>query len=68
MATIIWCDKIRHVVQGSRSELERCIDNVKNDPMCQPAGFVYVTDIHDNERALNVSLISSFEAVPGDSL
>jgi hypothetical protein len=80
MATIIWCDHVRHIVQESRTEVERVIASVKGyraatkgesgmDPCQDPHGFVYVTPENSStQRALNVALISSFEAVQGDGI
>jgi hypothetical protein len=65
MSTIVYCDRIRHVVTESRSRVAEVIDNRDGD-------FVYLT-VDDgtgqgHQRALNVKKISSFEAMPGDGI
>lgn len=77
MATIIWCDHIKHVVYESRSEVARLIDRVQRNlddsesEGIEPKGFAFFSnairvDGERHQRALNVRLISSFEARPGD--
>lgn len=83
MATIIWCDRVRHIVEESRSEVARLLDHARGVKSCTcgensacsdcpPEGgyeFVYFTPYGDgSQRALNVRMISSFEAVPGDGI
>ncbi len=81
MATIIWCDKVRHVVQESQTEVADTIEHIlsrsqgTNAPngLASASPFVYFTiaEIRGEglqQRALNANLISSFEAMPGDSV
>lgn len=78
MATIIWCDHIRHNVDESRTEVAEVIETVQEDmgsadPSLYPRGFAFfkVKEIRGKgggEIALNVRLISSFEAFPGDAI
>lgn len=78
MATIIWCDHIKHVVTSPRSEACEVIDRVRADldspePTMCPRGFAFfqiaeVDGVGGQERALNVLLISSIEASPGDPI
>lgn len=93
MATIIWCARVRHDVQESRTEVERVISAVLNyrpafssidatgqrievpatGPEINPVGFAYFTPVPSKSQralqvALNVAMISSFEAMPGDPL
>lgn len=80
MATIIWCDRVRHVVQESRSEVADRIEQTLGhsagidapNGLSSASPFVYFTiaEIRGQglqQRALNVNLISSFEAMPGDA-
>lgn len=74
MATIIWCDHVRHIVQEPRSEVDRILmahAEAADGPTRPNDRFAYFT-IDDapnpHQRALNVNLISSFEAVPGDAI
>lgn len=81
MATIIWCDRVRHVVQESRSEvgeqIERTLQHASGvdapNGLASASPFAYFTIAEIageglQQRALNVSLISSFEAMPGDAI
>jgi hypothetical protein len=88
MATIIWCDKVRHIVNESRGEVAARIavaqankrlattqdarqvrdTAFRKELADDPEGFIYFTLENDHQRALNVNLISSFEAVPGDGI
>ena len=88
MASIIWCDRIKHEVVESRSEVARLIydaqansiqacamgENQDPDPKLFPLGYIYVTLVDHQgveptrQRALNVGMISSFEAVEGDPI
>lgn len=81
MATIIWCDRVRHIVQESRSEVEESIvramarasgtDAPNGLGMVSPFVYFTIAEIRDGglqQRALNVNSISSFEAMPGDSV
>lgn len=84
MATVIWCDRVKHVVSQSRSEVAELISAVQDDladptkggftaSSMSPAGFAYfdieeVRGVGGQQRALNVRLISSFEAAPGDAI
>jgi hypothetical protein len=78
MSTIIWCDRVKHIVDESRSEVGDLIDRVTNDleepeKVMHPRGFAYFSisernGIGGQQRALNVRLISSFEAAPGDPI
>jgi len=81
MATIIWCDRVRHIVQESRTQVEDMIATgqtaeavaPKESENCWTAGmaggFVYFTpEGSTTQRALNVAMISSFEALPGDGI
>jgi hypothetical protein len=85
MATIIWCDHVKHVVSQSRSEVAELIETAQadlKDPTAggittggnlHPQGYIYF-DVEEvrgqggGQRALNVRLISSFEAAPGDAI
>lgn len=81
MASIIFCDHVRHIVEESRSEVERRLHegryehvvladdgSVERSTSCA-ARFVYFTPLGgDTQRALNVSMVSSFEAMPGDPI
>jgi hypothetical protein len=78
MATIIWCDHVKHVVDSSRTEVAEILETVQEDissadPSLFPQGFAYfkIKEIRGKggqEVALNVRLISSFEAFPGDPI
>jgi len=80
MSTVIWCDRVKHVVTSSRSEVAEVIDRVQADldgsePAggMVPKGFAFFeiqerNGVGGQERALNVRLISSFEAAPGDAI
>lgn len=83
MATIIWCDRAKYVVQESRSEVHRRIAEVQGfehgDPLRDDAvfGFAYFTRGHKDsdgmtpdgqQVCLNTRLISAFEAVPGHGI
>jgi hypothetical protein len=76
MASIIWCDRSKHVVEESRGEVERRIGQGKAQKHLNgpgefndfPGGFVYFTLDGGHQRALNVDFISSYEAVPGDGV
>lgn len=77
MSTIIWCDRVKHVVQESREQVAELIGSLLEDlaenngspANYTPPGFGYFTDDKtERQRALNVRLISSFEAVPGDAI
>jgi hypothetical protein len=72
MATVIWCDKIRHIVQESRTEISDGIAAVMYGSVtgeCSPPYFLYVTPENSTtQRALNVKLISSYEAMQGDGI
>jgi hypothetical protein len=40
MATIIWCDRVKHVVTQSRSEVAELIDSVQADERDDTAGGI----------------------------
>lgn len=85
MATIIWCDRVKHVTTQGRSEVAELIEAAQadlKDPTAgglttggnqHPQGYIYV-DVEEvrgvggGQRALNVRMISSFEAAPGDAI
>lgn len=76
MASVIWCDHIKHVVEQSRTEVADTIatvaqhlrDTKKNEPF-GPTGFAFFTE-SKTERpiALNVTKISSFQAYKDDGI
>lgn len=79
MATVIWCDHVKHVVSESRTEVAEIIDRVKqdlrNEHEMSPLAFAYFTleasagtQPNPHQRAINVELISTFEAVAGDPI
>lgn len=66
MATIIWCDRVKHVVSESREQVAELIGTLLDESASpanySPPGFGYFTDVKTGrQRALNVRLISSFE-------
>lgn len=62
MASIIWCDRIRHIVHESRTEVQNRIENANQQ-------FSFFTVEKTGEQiALNLNLISSYEALQGDGV
>jgi hypothetical protein len=58
---------VRHIVQESRQKVDDLIRYVAVDHEAGDARFIYVTPENgDSQRALNIRLISSFEAVQND--
>lgn len=84
MSAIIWCDRVKHVVAMSRSEVADLINKVQADleegslvamrgGAMSPQGFGYfdieeIDGVGGGQRALNVRLISSFESAPGSAI
>jgi hypothetical protein len=83
MSTLVWCDHVRHVVEESRTQVAELVSAARHALILSrngrpassehdPLGFVYLTvdyGIHRNhQRALNVEMISSFEAFPDDAV
>lgn len=69
MATIIWCDRARYIVEESRTQVGEVIDAVR-DKTTEPRGFAFFTRVGGDEQqvALSVDHISAFEGVPGDGV
>lgn len=81
MSTVIWCDHVRCVVEESRTEVECGISAVRHALILSrngrpassefdPLGFVYFTpeNTEGRQRAFNVEMISTFEAMIGDGV
>lgn len=84
MATIIWCDRIKHTVKESRTEVAEIIDRVRADVGDRdvrrtpgenmPRGFAFFRMIDDDvyppdrQIGLNVFKISSIEARGSDAI
>lgn len=82
MSTIIWCDHVRHVVEEPRTQVEDGITSVRHALYSarqrdeaiagdyDPPGFVYFTpeNTEGRQRAFNVEMISTFEAMIGDGV
>jgi adenylosuccinate lyase len=82
MATIIWCDHVRHIVEESRTDVLGRIEAAQrhaeesfpggetvSSGMPYPKNFTFFNPVStERQIALNVTLISSVEAVAGDGV
>jgi hypothetical protein len=80
MASIVYCDRVRHVVREARSDIEELIywqQHYRQQELPKgaagPDGFIYVTpdsgtDDGNGQIALKVDAITSFQGFPGDGI
>jgi len=72
MASMVYCDRVRHIVEEPRTQVAELIRNSSNENMASSdidAGFIYLTPLNTQTQvALRVSAITSFQAVPGDGI
>lgn len=62
MASIIYCDRVRHIVQESRTTIEELVE-------ADVHKFIYLTpEGTETQVALRAKAITSFQAMPGDGI